>query len=73
MKSLFLSDRLYWIMGGLIVLFFFSFGYQVLFPVAQVLLILFFAIVFIDIFILFRNKKGLEASRFLTAQMGLGV
>jgi len=72
MKNLYITDRFYWVLGGLVVLFSFSFGMQFLFPFAQVILFLFIAIILFDIFILFKHIKGIIATRTLPEKMGLG-
>lgn len=72
MKNVYITDRFYWVFGSLIVLFSFSFGMQFLFPFAQVVLFLFIAIILFDVFILFRLKKGIVATRTIPEQMGLG-
>ncbi len=71
MRNIYITDRFYWILGSIIVLFAFSFGVGVLYPFAQVILLLFIAIILFDIFILFKNKEGIQATRLLPEQMGL--
>lgn len=72
MKNVFLSDRFYWILGSLVVLFSFSYAFQMLFVVAQISLALFLFIVGFDLFILFSKKDKLIAERKVSIQMGLG-
>ena len=62
-KSIYLTQNLYW---GLVLLALISIlGHFIplLFPVAKLLLLLFFVCLGLDIFILYRNKKGIIASR----------
>jgi uncharacterized protein (DUF58 family) len=72
MKSIYINDRLYWIVGGLVVFFLFSFGFPLLFPIVQLALLFLVALVFIDAFLLYRIKKGISSNRSLNSQMGLG-
>lgn len=72
MKKLYITDRFYWALGGIIVLFSFSYGVQLLFPFSQVILFLFIAVVLFDIYILFKKKNGIIATRQVPEQMGLG-
>lgn len=72
MKNLFIHERFYWFTGGVIVLFLFSFGFDFLFPIAQIILLLFILVTIVDIRILYKNKLGVEAKRFLQDQIGIG-
>jgi uncharacterized protein (DUF58 family) len=72
MKSVFINDRFYWVVGTLIVLLLFSFGFPMLFPIVQILLLLFICVLIFDAFILYRRKSSFMASRSLPDQIGLG-
>jgi len=71
MKSLFLSQRFFGIMAGLIVLFFLGFGLEFLFPVAQVLLMLFIAVFVIDLWLMYRTHQPIEVKRKLPELLSL--
>lgn len=62
-KSIYLTQNLYWIL--VLVAFISILGHFIplLFPVARLLLLLFFVCLGLDIFILYRSKKGIIASR----------
>lgn len=72
MKSVYINDRLYWLIGGLVVFFLFSFGFPLIFPLVQLALVLLFLLVLIDAILLYRMKKGISAYRSLSSQIGLG-
>lgn len=72
MKSLFLNDRFYWMLGSMVILLLFSFAYPILFPVIQLLLIVFLIVCLFDAFIVYRIKQGIVSGRFLPDQIGLG-
>lgn len=63
MKSLFLSQRFFMVMAGLVILFFMSFGLEFLFPVAQVLLMLFMAVFTIDLWLIYKTRNPVEVKR----------
>ena len=63
MKSLFLSQRFFMVMAGLVILFFMSFGLEFLFPVAQVLLMLFIAVFTIDLWLIYKTRNPVEVKR----------
>lgn len=72
MKNVFLSDRFYWILGSLVVLFSFSYALQLLFIVGQVAIVLFLFVIGVDAYLLFNKKRGLIADRKVPEQIGLG-
>lgn len=71
LKDMFLTNRFFMILGGIIVLFCASFVWDVLFSVAQTALIMFSAIVLVDGWILFRTTR-LEVRRNTPKLMSLG-
>jgi uncharacterized protein (DUF58 family) len=52
-------------MASLVVLFFFGFGFEFLFPVAQVLLMLFIAVFAIDLWMMYKTSHPIEVKRSL--------
>jgi uncharacterized protein (DUF58 family) len=62
-RSLYLQSRLFWLLGGLVILFIFSASFSFLLPIAQVALITLFIILGADIFRLWQNKNGLSGQR----------
>ena len=63
MKSLYLSQRFFGAMAGLVILFFLGFGLEIIFPVAQVLLMLFVAVFAIDFWLMYRTRTPVEVRR----------
>ena len=72
MRSLFLSQRFYWMFGGLVVLFFLSFGLDFLFPVAKILMLVLLMVLTIDIWLLYRTKNPFASERELPELLSLG-
>ncbi|BAX78723.1 DUF58 domain-containing protein [Labilibaculum antarcticum] len=62
-KSIYLTQNLYWGMVLLALISILGHFIPLLFPVARLLLLLFFVCLGLDIFILYRSKKGIIASR----------
>ena len=71
MRSLFLSQRFYGGLASLIVLFFLGFGLEVLFPIAQVFLMLFVAVFTIDLWLMYKTKKPLTVERIIPELLSL--
>jgi uncharacterized protein (DUF58 family) len=71
MKDIFLTNRFFMVLGGIIVLFCASFVWGVLFSVGQTALIMFSAIVLVDGWLLFRTTR-LEVNRNTPKLMSLG-
>lgn len=71
-KSFYLTNLFFYILGGLIALFVFSFFFKSLFLLCQLLLAVFSGIVLLDVFVLFNNKKGIESSRVLPEKFSNG-
>ena len=62
-KNLFFTERFFYSLLAIVVLFILAFIFPVLFIAVQVLLTLFCLVVLTDIFLLFSRKAGLEISR----------
>lgn len=62
-KSIYLTPILYWALMLVALISVLGHFIPLLFPVARLLLLLFFVCLGLDIFILYRNKKGIIASR----------
>lgn len=62
-KNLFFTERFFYSLLSIVVLFILAFIFPVLFIAVQVLLTLFCLVVLADIFLLFNRKAGLEISR----------
>lgn len=72
MKSLFLKNRLFLILLLLAIGFAFSFGWNALFPVFKALLYVVFALVLVDVMILFLRKQVILVKREMNEQLSLG-
>ncbi len=72
LNNVFLSDRFFWIMGGIIVLFCASFMWDILFSVAQTALIVFGAIFLVDSLMLFNPNVTPKCKRITPKRMSLG-
>jgi len=64
-KDLFLNNRCFYVMGGVSVLFVFSFIFPFIFEFVKLLLLAFIVLLILDILLLFKTKRGLEGTRFL--------
>ncbi|MFN0274462.1 MAG: DUF58 domain-containing protein [Chitinophagales bacterium] len=62
-RNIFITNRFYWLLAGIIVLFIFSFGYNFLFPFAQSILIVFIALCLVDIILLFNSSTKVNCER----------
>src|SRR5690606_36552936 len=62
-KNLFFTERFFYSLLAIVVLFILAFIFPLLFIAAQVLLTLFCLLVLVDIFLFFNRKAGLEISR----------
>ena len=71
-KDLFLNNRFFYAMFGIIVLFILSFIFPSLLVLSKLLFFVFVALVFIDVLILFGSKKGIEANRELPEKFSNG-
>lgn len=72
MKNLFITDRFFAIIIGLCLLLLISHFLPLLFFPVQIALLLFFALVFVEIFSLFRLKNGIEGSRITSERLSNG-
>ncbi|MDX1941767.1 MAG: DUF58 domain-containing protein [Saprospiraceae bacterium] len=72
MKNLFLTNRFFWLLGALVVLFAGSFAFLYLFPMVQALFVLVLAIIALDIWMLFNKNVQVNADRELPKLFNLG-
>lgn len=72
MKSLYLKNRLFLFLLLIAIGFAFSFGWSPLYPIFKVLLYLLFALVAVDILILFLRKQVIHVHRQLADTLSLG-
>ena len=72
MKGLYLSNRFYWVLSGIIALFFMGYGIRVCFELAQILLALLAVLFIIDFVLLYFPKYHLKAEREIPELMNLG-
>jgi len=71
-KHLYLSRRIFQLMVAIILLFIIAQFYSYLFIVAQIALITFVVCFCIDLFIVFKPKKGISAKRIVAAKLSNG-
>jgi uncharacterized protein (DUF58 family) len=71
MRSLFLSQRFFGVMASLIIIFFLGFGLEFLFPIAQVMLMLFIAVFAIDLWLMYKTNKPLVIDRIIPELLSL--
>ncbi len=71
-KNLFLNNRFFYAMFGIIVLFIISFIFPSVLLIAKLALFIFITLVIVDILILFGNKKAIEAKRELPEKFSNG-
>ena len=71
-KNLFLNNRFFYAMFGIIVLFIVSFIFPSILLLAKLLFFIFIALVLIDVLILYGNKNGIEAQRELPEKFSNG-
>jgi uncharacterized protein (DUF58 family) len=60
---MYLTNRFYWITGGIVLLFAMSFGYYFLFPLAQSVLLVFLALCIVDSIVLFSLVSNISGYR----------
>lgn len=71
-QSIYLSNLFFYILSGLVVLFSLSFFIKELFVISQLLTAVFVGVFGLDVFILFREKKGIEAKRWVPEKLSNG-
>ncbi len=72
MRNIYLTDRFFWMLGGLAALFALSFAIPVLFPVALLGFVVGITLTLIDAFILFNRQMQVEAKRRLPKVFSMG-
>lgn len=70
--TLFLNNRLFYILASIAMLFVVGFFVPILFPISKVLLFIVSLLVIVDIFILFHKKNGVTMERFLPEKLSNG-
>ncbi|MFK5972642.1 MAG: DUF58 domain-containing protein [Flavobacteriaceae bacterium] len=71
-KNLFLNNRFFYVLFGIMVLFVLSFVFPSVLFLAKFLIFIFLILIIFDVFILFRVKKGIEAQRVLPEKFSNG-
>ncbi|QTD37927.1 DUF58 domain-containing protein [Polaribacter batillariae] len=71
-KTLFLHNKFFYYLGGIAVLFVLGFFVPIFFEVSKVLLFVLSFLVFIDLFLLYKIKKGVAITRFLPERLSNG-
>jgi uncharacterized protein (DUF58 family) len=71
-RNTYLTNRFFYLFGGLVALFVLSFAIEFLFPIAQTLLVLSLALVFVDIAILFNRSTKVNGQRNSSKVFSLG-
>ncbi len=72
-KSLYISDRLYYVTGGIIVLFVFGYYYPIMYAAAKAGSIIFAALLLIDLLLLYNSSKfKLKAKRIVPEKLSNG-
>lgn len=71
MRNLFLTNRFFWLFGGLVALFALAFPVPALFPVAKALFATFLALVAADVFLLFGRRPNVLCVRELNPVFSL--
>lgn len=72
LRNVYLNNRFFLLFGGITALFIASFPFSFLYPVAQALLIGAFALVVVDLLLLFNRGVQIECTRQLPRQLSLG-
>ncbi|WP_010177796.1 DUF58 domain-containing protein [Aquimarina agarilytica] len=70
--TLFLNNRFFYALIGVVVSFVFGFIYPIIFPVAKILAGLLFSVLIVDILLLYLAKKGIQAARLLPEKFSNG-
>ena len=71
-KQLYLQKRVYMVLGAIIALFVLAFIFPILYKVVWGLFVLFFAIILVDITLLFNKKNKVDAVRILPEKLSNG-
>lgn len=72
MKNIYLTNRLFWVLGAFTALFAVSFAWGVLFPLSQALIVVFLVITGLEIWLLFHKKLQISLERELPKLFNLG-
>lgn len=72
MRGLYLNNRFYWVLSGIIILFFMGYGVRIAFDLGQLLLVVFILLLLIDIVLLYWPKLKITASREIPELLTLG-
>lgn len=71
-NSLFLNNRLFYILGTITIFFVFGFFVPIFFSISKVLLFIIFTLTLVDIFIVYSNKDGFSIERSLPERLSNG-
>ncbi len=72
LSNIYLTNRFFFLFGGIIACFVISFPFDILFPVAQTLFVLAITLVMIDIYLLFNHSVRVKCRRRLPKLFSLG-
>ena len=72
LRDAYLTNRFFWLFGGIILLFCLGFGWPFLFPVAQTGLVLLFIATLLDVSLLFNRHIQIKSSRRVPKLLSLG-
>ena len=72
MKNIYLTNRFFWVLGGLAVFFALSFAIPLLFPVALIAFVVIMAVILLDGVVLFNQQMKVEAIRRLPKVLSMG-
>ncbi len=72
LNHLYLSNRFFYLFGGVVLLLVLAFPFPFLFPIAQTALVMAALLVGIDYYLLFRHKTPIKCKRFVPKVLSLG-
>ena len=72
LKNIYLTNRFFFLFGGIILVFVLSFPYEIIFPLAQTLFVLASTLVVVDSFLLFNRSARVKCRRRLPKLFSLG-
>lgn len=72
LKSLYINNRFFYVLAGLVILFIVSFLFPVIFGLVKGLLIVLILVWLVDIYLLYGMKQGIQAQRILPERLSNG-
>src|SRR4051812_14341868 len=72
LRPLFFSKRFYWMFSALIAMFIFAYSSTLLFVLARLATIAFFIFLFVDYYLLFSRRNGMQVLRHVSDRMSNG-